>query len=151
MAGIEKEKCGHKFIISFWQALFFKGHGTCGSIKIYVQYITICGMRIYHQLLTSGNRGLALFRAWEHAFTAWASSCSNRQWIVAASQMLKAKTRQMNKKKKWSIADFSQVQKWQNKTSQNEKDQGIFLNEFSSIRDNKGQIYKIQIPLQRRM
>lgn len=56
-------------------------------------------MRIYHERLTSGKRGLALFRAWEHAFTAWASSCSKRQWIVAASQILKAKMRQVNKKK----------------------------------------------------
>lgn len=55
-------------------------------------------MRIYHSLLTSGNRGLALFSAWEHAFTAWASSCSKRQWIVAASQILKVKRKEMNEK-----------------------------------------------------
>lgn len=54
----------------------------------------ICGMRIYHEILTSGKRGLALFRACEHAFTAWASSCSRRQWIVAASQILKGRIRQ---------------------------------------------------------
>ena len=54
----------------------------------------ICGMRIYHSILTSGKRGLALFRACEQAFTACASSCSRRQWIVAASQILKGRMRQ---------------------------------------------------------
>lgn len=37
---------------------------------------------------TSGNLGLALFNACEHALTAWASSCSKRPCTFAASQIL---------------------------------------------------------------
>lgn len=56
----------------------------------YYTYIT-CYAIIYKApkiSFTSGNLGLALFSAWEQAFTAWASSCSNRICIFAASQIL---------------------------------------------------------------